>query len=149
MARNRVLFGLVRLLVITSVPTKRRALVWAGRIALAAAVLLAAVGLVAPTFRPTEMRIGPDQVSHGLIIYVVTLLSALAFPRVSLLLMALLFGTIAAAVELAQFLAILPGAAQTSDLLADLVGILAALGPMAVIRARRAAREAARGSRNS
>ncbi len=115
---------------------------WGARLALIAGIALATVGLVYPQYRPTELRVGPDQVSHALIIYAVTLLASLAFPRIKPLLIVVVFGAAAIAVELAQLTGVLSGSAQVSDLVADFVGIIAAVAPLVVVRGRRVARAA-------
>ncbi len=115
-------------------------LLWLGRIGLIAVLALALVGVINPELRPTEIAVRPDQVSHALIIYGVTLLAALSFPRIKPLWLALFFAAIAGAVELAQLSGVLSGSAHIGDLLADAFGIIAALVPIAVVRARRIAR---------
>lgn len=102
---------------------------------------LAAIGLLYPQFRRSEIQVRADQVSHALIIYAITLLAALAFPRVNLKILAVVFGSASLGVEVAQGAGMLKGAAQLSDLIADLIGLLAALVPLGVLRARRQARE--------
>ena len=123
-------------------PTLAAKLPWAARITLGIILLLALAGVVQPSLRATEFTFRPDQISHALIIYCVTLLSAVSFPRIKPIWLALFFGCIAVGVEVAQLYKIVPGDAQISDVVADAIGILAALLPIAAVRARRVARAA-------
>lgn len=116
------------------------AIVWPARIALAALVALALVGVVFPTIRPTEILVRPDQVSHALVIYGLTLLTSISLPRVKPRVIGLAFFAVAVAVEAAQATGLVDGTPSVSDVVADGVGILAALLPIAVVRARRLAR---------
>ena len=123
-------------------PTLAAKLPWAARIALGIILLVALAGVVQPSLRTTEFSFRPDQISHALIIYCVTLLSAVSFPRIKPAWLALFFGCIAVGVEVAQLYMVVPGEAHISDVAADGIGILAALLPIATVRARQAARAA-------
>jgi phosphatidylserine synthase len=89
-----------------------KTIAWGARMALCALIILAVAGLLYPGFPPTEMQIAPDQFSHGIIIYGISLLAALALPRLNLWLMAGLLMLSGGAVELAQLWGIIGGEAQ-------------------------------------
>ena len=114
-----------------------RGIVLFARTALAGLIGLALVGLFVPSIRPTEVFIRPDNFSHALVIYALTLLAGLALPRLHPAIICLALVAAAVGVEIAQYLGILNGAAQASDLAADLVGIFAAILPIGVARVRR------------
>lgn len=116
----------------------RSALTWSARLLLLGIVILAIAGVVYPSFRPTEVVVRPDQVSHAALVYALTVATAVSFPRLSPWIIAIVFALIAIAVELAQLLGIAQGHAHVSDLVADAAGIMAAIIPIAVVRARRA-----------
>jgi hypothetical protein len=103
---------------------------WIARLALAAVIGAALWGVFDPNFTGEEFRVGKDQVIHALCVYLFTLLAVPAFPRINPLIIGSSIFVLGLVLEYLQDRGIVPGAYQPSDLVADAVGVLAALLPL-------------------
>ena len=106
------------------------------RIALALVAVYALTRLADPEQRWAAMVLGGDRVEHGIVVYLVTLLSLAAFPKVRLWTPALTLMAVGVAVELLQALPGVVGGFQAGDIAADVGGAVAATLPVWLLRAR-------------
>jgi VanZ family protein len=79
-----------------------------------------------------------DKILHFSAFYVLTLLAVIALSRMSLLGVALLMLMIGGAIEVAQLVPQFGRSSELNDLIADALGVAAALAPIAVAKIRRA-----------
>lgn len=112
-------------------------LTWAARLALLAVFAVAAVGAIDPNHDASARVLPPDAVEHTIYAYVLTVLTTLSAPRISPWLIGGVFIAAATAFEVAQAMGFVSGTLQAKDLAANLLGVGAALLPIAIARRRR------------
>jgi hypothetical protein len=113
-----------------------RAWVWIGRAVLGAVLVFAVLGVIDPAQRLAAVNLRGDRFNHGLLSYAITIGLIASFPRAQAWLLALAVLAIGGALELAQSMGFFAGDGQVGDILADLVGVLMALGPALLGKAR-------------
>jgi len=106
------------------------------RIALALVAVYALARLADPEQRWAALVMGGDRVEHGIVVYLVTLLSLAAFPKVRLWTPALALIAVGVVVELIQALPGVVGGFQAGDIAADVGGAVAATFPAWLLRER-------------
>jgi len=105
-----------------------------------AAFLATLGGALMPPTTPGIDFLPWDKAEHFVGFYVLTTLAVLAFPRRSLVAIALLLCAFGGLIELVQALPIVHRDAEWGDWLADSVAIVSVLAPMALVRWRAAFR---------
>ena len=104
------------------------------RLCLLLLLALGVFGLLHPELRPMQ------QSAHVAAVFALTLAIGLSFPKVRLLWIELLLIGVTLTVELAQFLGLMVGLAQAADVVADIIGTVAAVPVLLWIRRRREAK---------
>jgi hypothetical protein len=107
---------------------------WAGRIAFAIVLVVGWLGAHDPTARWMAVALKPDQVSHGAISFLLTLLLLASFQKAPLWLIGGAILGLGFALEGIQLLGFLSGDAQVKDLVSDIVGVAAVIVPAALGR---------------
>ena len=79
-----------------------------------------------------------DKVQHMLAFFVIALLGALAFPRLSLVRLAVALALFGAFIEIVQLVPALNRTGEVLDWVADMVAVAVALGLVALVRRTRA-----------
>ncbi len=100
------------------------------RLLLVALVGWLVAGEVWPGVRLAKVWLAADQVTHIIIVYALTLVAALAFPRIGVGLVALGVACVGSALELGQALGLIQGTAQFHDFIANLIGAASAALPL-------------------
>jgi hypothetical protein len=109
---------------------------WLFRGTFLAVLALAFAGAVDADERVAMFRVGPDQVNHAVLAYALTLFCVASFRRAKPWIISLAVMSVGVSLELIQGAGWFAGDAQLGDLLADVVGVVAALLPLAVGRAQ-------------
>ncbi len=100
------------------------------RLLLVALIGWLVAGEIWPAVRIAKVWLAADQVTHIIIVYALTLVAALAFPRIGVGLVALGVVCVASALELGQSLGLVQGTAQFHDFIANLIGAASAALPL-------------------
>lgn len=120
---------------------------WLGRGALLAVFGVAFAGAIDPHHNAARAAPPPDVVEHVAYGYLLTLLTIISAPRLSPWLIGGVFLVAGAGFELLQVVGLVSGTFQAKDLFANLIGVAAALAPMAWDRYGRSADVRARAPR--
>lgn len=106
------------------------------RVGLALVALYALLRVIDPEARWAAGVVRADRVEHAVVVYAMVTLALAAFPRLRAMIPVLGMLAVGVGVELLQGLPGAPGDPQVGDLVADAVGVFAAVLPFTVGRWR-------------
>jgi hypothetical protein len=115
----------------------RKMIVWAARLGLLLVLGVCVAGAVDPRHNAAAAVPAADIVEHVIYGYLLTLLTILALPRISPWWVGGFYAALGAGFEAVQVAGWVSGTFEPGDVVANLVGVAAALVPIAVGRTRR------------
>lgn len=112
------------------------AITWAGRLALLAVLAVAFAGAIDPHHNAERSAPAPDVVEHVAYGYLLTVLTIVSLPRVNPWLIGGGFLAVGMGFEVTQVFGLVSGTFQWKDVVSNVAGVAAALGPWALARRR-------------